>query len=63
MVELETVEELADAIADMVGVYGCGPEHGDHEDDCNCRMCLVIDMTDRIRQAVENEEILSKKAA
>ena len=53
---IESVEELAEAIADMVGVYGGGPENGsDHAYDCKCRICFTDGMERRIRQAVENE--------
>ena len=61
MVEFETPSELADAIADMLGIYGNGPEFGDHPDDCKCRMCFVIRMEDRIRDSVENEEFLKSR--
>lgn len=56
---LETPPELADAIADLCGVYGShddnGPEH------CSCRVCFVAEMEQRIRQAVENEGRLTGK--
>lgn len=58
MVELETVEDLAENIADMAGVYGTLDYIGDHEDSCMCRVCFVIRMTERIRQAVANEKLL-----
>lgn len=58
MVELETVEELVEDIADMAGVYGTLDYIGDHEDSCKCRVCFVIRMTERIRQAVANEKLL-----
>ena len=60
MVELETTHELAEAIADMLGIYVTGPEHGDHPCECTCRMCFVTIMEDRIRLAVENETLLNK---
>lgn len=59
MVEIETVDELADAIADMLGVYGAGPEYGSHDDECDCRNCFVIRMEDRIRNAVKNDKLLN----
>lgn len=58
MVELETADELADAIADMLGLYCVGSEHENHSDECNCRNCFVINMADRIRNAVKNEKLL-----
>ena len=54
---LETVDEFAEALADMIGIYGCGPE-GDHLSDCKCRICFVSEMTNRIRQSVANEQKL-----
>lgn len=61
MVEFETPGELADAIADMLGIYGIGPEFGDHPDECECRMCFVIRMEDRIRDSVENDKFLENR--
>lgn len=61
MVEFETTTELAETIADMLGVYGTGPEFGDHSEDCSCRTCFVLNMEDRIREAVENEKYLKMR--
>ena len=61
MVELETTHELAEHIADLIGIYLSGPEFGDHPDDCSCRMCFVLNMEDRIREAVENEKYLKMR--
>ena len=53
---LETPQELAEALADLVGVYG------GHDDDepKPCRICWTMDMTDRIRKAVENETQINR---
>ena len=63
MVHLETVEELAESLADAVGIYGCGEggDNGfaDHPDTCNCRICFVSDITERIKQAVKNDIFLA----
>lgn len=61
MVHLETVEELAESLADACGIYGCGTTDGfaDHPDTCNCRICFVLDITERIRQAVKNDVLLA----
>ena len=50
---VETVNELADAIADLCGVYGVKPVDGtdNHSFDCQCRICFVSDMARRIREA------------
>ncbi len=66
---LETPEELADAIADLCGVYG-GCTYPDvdttgNQDcrNCKCRGGFVADMTERIRAAVRNERQLNAKVA
>jgi hypothetical protein len=45
---IESLDELVEDIADMCGVYGCGPENGDHPKDCPCRICFTAKMKDRI---------------
>jgi hypothetical protein len=54
---LETPDELADALADLLGVYGA------HEDEtCTdkrpCRPCFTAGMADRIRRSVANEQLV-----
>ena len=58
---IETVSELVDHIADLAYVYGTGPEFGDHPGECECRMCYVIGMGDRIREAVKNDSDLAER--
>jgi len=53
--EIETLDDLVEDLADKFGVYGAGPE-GDHPDDCKCRICFTIGMKERIRSAVEVEK-------
>jgi hypothetical protein len=58
---VESVSELAEWIADKMGVY-C--EHDDqdeaydtdHDDGNQCRIGFTIEMGDRIRQAVANDQ-------
>lgn len=72
---LETVDELAEALADMVGIYNqglrfvgmtvaesraCLDWNEDHAEDCQCRMCWCGAMAARIRQAVAHEERLAR---
>lgn len=57
MIELETVEELSEIIADMVGNYNTNFSD-DHDEDCNCRGCFVMKMQERIRQSARNELII-----
>ena len=61
MVELETVHELAEDLADKLGVYGHSPELKYHPNDCKCRMCFVTKMEDRIIEAVENDKYLKNR--
>lgn len=61
MPNLEIPDELAEQIADWCMAYGAGPEEGDHPDDCKCRMCFVEMVARRIRQAVDNEDLLKAK--
>lgn len=59
--EIETVTDLAEQIADWVGIYGCCKSTG--EEGCEwdekkpfcCRQGFVMDMEERIRKSVENE--------
>jgi len=59
MVELETVQELCECLADKLGIYGNGPKFDVHSDNCKCRICFVTTMEDRIREAVENDKYLN----
>lgn len=73
MPNIETVGELAEAIADYSGVWGanncqCGCNEneewdGDHQDDCACRMCFVSEITRRIKESVNNSQILDAMQA
>lgn len=62
---METVEELAESLADAIGIYGCGDQSEDangfedHPNNCNCRLCFVDSMKERIVQAVHNDVFLS----
>jgi hypothetical protein len=62
---IETVDELVDQIADWIGVYGCckaAETNDDCEDTnpCCCRVGFHMVMGERIRNAVHNEEELAK---
>jgi hypothetical protein len=60
---IETVDELADNLADLLGIYEDrtrrGIEHGG--DGCDCRVYWVPAMAARIRRAVENERTLEAR--
>lgn len=61
--EIETVDDLCNTLADMLGCYGCckAAEKGE---DCDnkkltcCRIGFMLVMPDRIRTAVENDKKL-----
>lgn len=57
---LENPDELADSIADLVGVYGAHGENDECPDDPRktCRICFVSKIASRIRGSVENERLL-----
>lgn len=53
---VETPQDIAEEVADQIGVYGAAEEH---DDDCECRVCFVTGLTERIRISVENEKLLN----
>lgn len=53
MPHVETPPELAEEIADMLGVYGSSPDG--HAEGCECRLCFTVGMSRRIRESVANE--------
>lgn len=64
--QIETVDELADQIADWIGCYGAcksesrdGCVHSEKDIFC-CRVGFHIVIQERIRNAVHNEDQLSK---
>ena len=61
MPNLETPDELADAIADLMGSYDAHDDERCSDTRTSCRTCLVSKMTDRIRKAVFNEHLLRSK--
>lgn len=66
MPNLETPGELADELANLMGVYGSHtPRCGDHASlkTCECRICFVTELTARIRQSVANENLLNGHGA
>lgn len=62
----EDVTDVAEFVAEICGIYGIGPEYGDHPDDCRCRMCFVADfvrdMEDRIREVERAERLLNEES-
>ena len=63
--EIETVDDLANQIADWLGVYGCCKRAETFEDCCDpnplcCRIGFMMVFPDRIRQAVANDQKLQE---
>lgn len=63
---IERPDELADTLADLIGVYGAHDPFEKGEicpDDPRkmCRVCFVNHMTDRIRASVKNEAMLNER--
>lgn len=62
---IETVEDLANQVADWIGCYGCcknaelGIDCEEKSDTC-CRMGFMMVFPDRIRLAVENDKKLEE---
>lgn len=62
--QIETVEELAEQIADWLGIYGGCKSDGDtgctydKNNPFCCRQGFVGAITERMREAVENEKKL-----
>lgn len=63
--EIETVDDLCEYLADLVGVYGGCKHAANGKDECNeklitcCRIGFVTEIKERIWKAVENEKLLS----
>lgn len=62
--EIETVEDLTNWLADKLGVYGSCKDAANSEDCTNetpfcCRVGFMIEMTRRIEHAVENDRRLN----
>jgi|GEM_PF-1912604 hypothetical protein len=61
--EIETVSDLANVIADWIGVYGACKDEG-KSDGCEfsekkvacCRVGFTMHLEERIREAVENDK-------
>ncbi len=68
---IETVDELVDELANWLGIYG-GCKNNEESENCEnlctfdakkpfcCRNAFLLEMEDRIRQAVENEKKLNE---
>lgn len=54
---IETPADLAEQWADEAGIYNSSINH-DNGIECQCRCCFVANITERIRNAVENESRL-----
>jgi hypothetical protein len=63
MPHIETPDDLAEAIADMAGVYGACKGDATQPCDGRCRPHFIGDMTERIRDSVANEKLLGRAPA
>ncbi len=59
---IETIEDVIEDIADKLGVYGAcksnDPDGCDNSDPCCCRVGFTMVLKDRIYTAFENENKL-----
>lgn len=53
MPHIEMPQDIAEELADLLGIYNSAESH---LEDCKCRVCFVIGITDRIRESVANEK-------
>jgi hypothetical protein len=51
---IETMDDILEQIADRIGVYGAHDDDSEDE-DCECRVCFVSDLRERIDQAMRIE--------
>lgn len=65
--KIETVEDLAEQIADWIGIYGgckavgeIGCTYDKFDNPCCCRVGFINAMEERIREAVENDKKLEE---
>lgn len=64
--DIETVSDLVNTLADWLGIYGCCKSDGDEGCEFNkqkpfcCRMGFVGEMEERIPAAVENDKKLEQ---
>jgi hypothetical protein len=61
MEKYEVLRDVVDDVANWVGVYGVGdaPDDQDyptHSSECHCRICFVIELEQRIRDAISREQ-------
>lgn len=65
---LRTCTELTDEVADLFGIYecprACQEQHTEqgHPEECWCRQCFTLWLSEAMREAVANEQYLAEKA-
>lgn len=55
---IETLEDIAEEVADLAGINGIGPEEGNHPDSCKCRICFTGNLINRMKEAARIDKIL-----
>lgn len=60
MPNVETVPELVEELANLLGVYGVHDESCGQPGRPTCRVCWTQAVENRIRKAVDNERLLSR---
>lgn len=62
--EIETLDDVLNELADKIGVYGCckpaseGKEECNETNSCCCRVGFMMEYKERIHSAIENEKRL-----
>lgn len=60
---IETLDDIIEELADKFGVYGIGPQEGDHPAGCKCRICFCAWLKGRLERAAEVEHRLKRSEA
>ncbi len=62
--KIETIDNLCDNLADLIGVYGSckstDPNGCSNNDMCCCRVGFMIVLRGRILSAIENERLIDE---
>lgn len=60
--EIETIDDIVENLADLLGIYGCCKSDGNDDSVCKpltcCRVGFTMTIKERIYNAIENEKKL-----